>query len=293
MTTLQGWAIPIQQEGPLSWADHTYVVSSDGRRWGCWGGSDGGHKICEGEGSADTADCLSQPFGVAEIVYAVTGVCHQTANRILRALRQTVSGAQLYPASWALYGAYGSGGVAGMLAWKQHECSCGISFWDPDPFYAQKEGEGATPAKRDPYFEDLRVAYRTMADALGTKDASPAEAAAEVRKAELEALVRNRIAGGLASAKIDSLDRSRTDMLLEMQAAVPAGFALRGTNSVVDVAHRANDLLNAFLTSAAGTLDAGEYKAFFGVAPGVQVIVADPKIAAASPAGQPAMAGVR
>ena len=41
METLKGWSIPLNgKKGEF--ADHTYVTSSDGRKWGCWGRSSGG-----------------------------------------------------------------------------------------------------------------------------------------------------------------------------------------------------------------------------------------------------------
>ncbi len=60
---------------------HTYVRSSCGASWGCWGGSTGGVRVCNGTGSSKEADCISQRG--AGILYGVNGVCHQTANRIL------------------------------------------------------------------------------------------------------------------------------------------------------------------------------------------------------------------
>jgi hypothetical protein len=70
---------------------HTYVTSSCGASWGCWGGYQGGLNIRHGTGSSILADCIGQPNvgpgflsrGIAGIVYGVNGVCHQMANRIL------------------------------------------------------------------------------------------------------------------------------------------------------------------------------------------------------------------
>jgi hypothetical protein len=62
---------------------HTYVESSCGASWGCWGGNKGGTSVCIGTGSSIEADCISQ--GDAGIEYGLNGVCHQIANRILAA----------------------------------------------------------------------------------------------------------------------------------------------------------------------------------------------------------------
>lgn len=90
-------------------ADHTYVESSNGHVWPCWGRHSGGIRICTGTGNTDQADCLSQPNSQAGISYGVTGVCHQTANRILYPSGQTVSGARGYRGSIFAWGTYGLG----------------------------------------------------------------------------------------------------------------------------------------------------------------------------------------
>jgi len=268
-TTLTGWAVPVEKEGPLAHVDHTYVTSSDGKMWGCWGRDKGGHKICEGKGDSKKADCLSSPKGIALIVYGLTGVCHQTANRILRPSRQTVCKAQGYAASWVLYGAYGGTNRAFSPEWKAHEAICGIWDWRPDPLYLSKDQE------RDHYFEAMHIAYSDMAKAVDDRSASVSEAVDEVRTKELEALARNRIKGGLTPNKLTSIASSRADMLAELE---PALMALAGPESVSASAERANKLLNDFLASVAKTLEADEFRAIFDVDPGTQVIVAEPNI---------------
>jgi hypothetical protein len=64
---------------------HTYVKSSCGASWGCWGGTTGGISICGGTGSSVEADCIDGKDD-AGILYYITGVCHQIANRILGAM---------------------------------------------------------------------------------------------------------------------------------------------------------------------------------------------------------------
>lgn len=104
--TLQGWAIPL--EG-AQWLEHTYVTSSCGLKWGCWGRDAGGYGLSAATGSSVVADCLSQSNSQAGIVYGITGVCHQTANRILHPAKVTVVGCQGYPLSSFLFGVYGQG----------------------------------------------------------------------------------------------------------------------------------------------------------------------------------------
>ena len=275
MTDLMGWAHPVLPEGPLSVLDHTYVTSTDGMSWGCWADADGGREICRGPGDQRIADCLSQPWGTASIVYALTGVCHQTANRILRPSRQTVCQAQGYAASWALYGPYGHSASASFLdpvlfAWKSQEAICGVSDSDADPVWL------AANARPDPYFEAVSAAHAAMGKAVQQNRATEQEAADEVSRAELDALVSNRIVTALAAAKLDSIARSRRDMLAELQGPLQRGFPDR--LSIADAADRANRLVNDFLASAAQSLTADEFKSLFDFAPGTRVVAARPKI---------------
>lgn len=72
---------------------HTYVTSSCGASWGCWGGNTGGSSVCYGTGSSILADCIAEPNtgvgylarGLGGVVYGVNGVCHHMANRIISA----------------------------------------------------------------------------------------------------------------------------------------------------------------------------------------------------------------
>lgn len=103
--TLDGFALSTL----VGMADHTYVKSSNGHVWPCWGRHSGGICICTGTGNTNQADCLSQPNSQAGISYGVTGVCHQTANRILYPSGQTVSSARGYRGSFFAWGTYGLG----------------------------------------------------------------------------------------------------------------------------------------------------------------------------------------
>ena len=103
MGSLSGYALKM----PGLPADHTYVDSSDGHVWPCWGRSVGGREICVATGNTAQADCLSQPNSEAGIVYLGTGVCHQTANRILHPAGLYVSDARGYRFSVFTFGTHG------------------------------------------------------------------------------------------------------------------------------------------------------------------------------------------
>lgn len=127
---IEGWAIPIRTkkeyialypdqqniEGPSDpsrYADHTYVVFHNPEtRWGCFGRDQGGTKLVSDRGHFKNADQASEPSGQAGIIYGITGVCHQAANRILKGAGslKLVRDAKGYWASHFMYGAYGIGG---------------------------------------------------------------------------------------------------------------------------------------------------------------------------------------
>ena len=102
MARLYGWSLDA-----FYGIDHTYVTSSDGHIWNCWGRSSGGQVICSGEAESEHAECLSQRKSHAGLLYGLTGVCHQTANRILFPARCIVSKATNYWLTAFIYGTYG------------------------------------------------------------------------------------------------------------------------------------------------------------------------------------------
>lgn len=106
---LKGWAVPTVVRG----TDHTCVTSSEGHAWGCFGRNVGQRLLSVGEGEITLAACLSHERGEAGIRYAITGVCHQAANRILLPAGTTVSDARGYRVSSFMYGTYGKNLVTG------------------------------------------------------------------------------------------------------------------------------------------------------------------------------------
>lgn len=106
LPNLEAYAIPLAL--PDQW-DHTYVLCPSMQfTWPCWGRSHGGNLLCSAPGSCITANCIAGPDGHAGIKYAITGVCHQTANRILYPAGITVRNAGGYVVSMTLYGTYGA-----------------------------------------------------------------------------------------------------------------------------------------------------------------------------------------
>lgn len=93
----------------LGLADHTYVECHSGSKgWSCWGGKTGGTQLRVAAGSTGRADLIAGKDERAGITcYAINGVCHQSANRILFPANATVRGARGYKVSEAIYGPYG------------------------------------------------------------------------------------------------------------------------------------------------------------------------------------------
>jgi len=92
MGTINGHARPVVGLAGR-FADHTSVTCSGVPRkhWVCCGVPPAGTIICSALGSTSKADCLSTPATALKLndttglLYGVTGVCHQAANRILSA----------------------------------------------------------------------------------------------------------------------------------------------------------------------------------------------------------------
>ena len=106
---MTGYAIPVDVIYIL---DHSYVhVSHDNElvKFGCFGREDGGAVVCSNDGDTAEAIRIAGEDGHAGIVYARTGVCHQTSNRILYPAGITVDGIAGYGISTALFGVYGIG----------------------------------------------------------------------------------------------------------------------------------------------------------------------------------------
>jgi hypothetical protein len=202
MSTLTGYAI---STGILS-TDHTYV-KSDHFTWPCWGRSEGGKSICQGNGDESIANCLSQENSHAGIVYGVTGVCHQTANRILYPANVTVSKAGGYSASTMVYGTYGTFG------WENRKAECSVRFeassaagiksnleYTPEHMYIQKVV--------DLYSEDKHL--QTELDYINSM-----ENANNLIKKELEYTLEFLLGSKLDSQSFNQIQKQQADLLKE------------------------------------------------------------------------------
>ena len=116
---IEGWATKISDA-----ADHTFVryAVSEGtfKYFGCWNGHDGPdpRNICSSQGDYAVPNCYrGKPVGgckdTAEIgVYAVNGVCHQSANCFLYSASPRITLNRRVRGYWLSVGFYGTYAVS-------------------------------------------------------------------------------------------------------------------------------------------------------------------------------------
>jgi len=281
MAQLNGFAIVISWLG----ADHTYVTSSDGYVWPCWGRSSGGRMISSGNGSSAQANCLSQTDSHAGIIYGVTGVCHQTANRILWPSRTTVSSSSGYWVSTLLYGVYGTMGVPQLLEWEARKERCSSVSGDrqiaaalPASIRAATEKAVAPqPAAEREFLDKIDTLYapyvKTMTIAKLT-EMKPVDFLAK----ELDLIADYKLGADKNPEQISSLQHIQSDALKEK-----ANLAMALNNRTIngeEYASKVNDLFGTMLNQFSKTIDRETYVKLLDIKPGVTFSIVDPKIMA-------------
>jgi hypothetical protein len=240
--TLEGWAVSM---AGTPW-DHTYVVSSCGLRWPCWGRSAGGGTVSSGTGSSIIADCLSQPNSEAGLRYGVTGVCHQTANRILHPAGQiTVASCRGYGLSTFTYGVYGLGGWPQLVT-----CYRGGTMPKSSASRRKRSTRGKAVPGAGAYHRAVSAAHA-------------ASASEEARRlAELAALVEMALGEPLDRSTFDALAaiqaglwRTRTDL----SASLEAGAMTSQTYWA-----RLNSALQSAMDQSRSLLGEKRFQAIFG-----------------------------
>lgn len=253
MTTLNGWALS-------SWygIDHTYVTSSDGYVWNCWGRSSGGKVICGGKGSSRLANCISQRKSQAGLIYGITGVCHQTANRILYPAGSIVSGAKNYWITSFLYGTYGRSNFLNKLKL----CS---NIYDIDSNL--RSVETGNSSERD-YLLEIQSLY--LARSSKRQESFPGE--------ELKITLNYRL-GSALNSRITKVLVSRQNDLLREKKSFDKAF-LNKYLSPDQYAAEINDLVKSTLISAKESLGNINYQRLFGLDPQDSYYAIDPEIMA-------------
>ncbi|MEU9790845.1 hypothetical protein AB0E27_09455 [Streptomyces sparsogenes] len=242
-------------------AEHTFVFAPEnGRYFDCWGGHDGSRirLICTNSGNYAAADCyrypMSTPMGMlpdtAHIgMYAVDGVCHQSANCFLYSshamLNNDVSG---YWLSCLSYGPYGK-----KFNWWQQNvylpCIRAIPAVEP-----------VAAATHDSPEWTLMQRIRAIHGAARDPYEALLEEGAAVTKYFAPEVDTDRIRG------------PQSDYLQELDAIIASGLVGE------PLADRINDLGRQFQRNLAVCLGADQYERLNGVPAEVQVDLIEPDL---------------
>lgn len=199
----------------------------------------------------------------AHLVYGVTGVCHQTADRFL----YSASGylpknwvwvwkAKGYAASHALWGDYGTDWM--IFKTQEYGGCCGKYggvFHPEDETSAQESGKGAR----------LSAFYHEIEQ--GSREVSPEELVTE----SFALLVQEQLGQEFEPGKLSELQR---DLLQTRDKIVRSD--LRGE----EFAHELNGEILEFLERAARHIGPADYETLFGYPPGDKFLLVNPEVAA-------------
>jgi hypothetical protein len=263
MSKLTGYAIPTVIPG----ADHTYVKSDDPAfSWGCWGRNTGGKEICSGSADASIANCISQVNSHAGIIYGITGVCHQTANRILFPAGVTVSKAGGYNVSRFAYGVYG----LNTKEWTERLARCGIS---------RGKSRTETPVgRRTPSSEEGEKAYLQKVMAIYTEASQREDDFLSLPARELELTMEFYLGGSLEPDIISSVQKLQSDFLQEKSEIDHEFYG--GDIGIEKWVQEGNDLFTGILRQAAEDVGNKNFELIFGISPPKDgFILIDPDIA--------------
>lgn len=285
MPTLTGYRMPVAMALLEKFADHTYVGSSEGHSWGCWGRSKGGEAICSGDGDPAIANCLSRTRSGAGITYGITGLCHQTANRILAPAGITVHEADGYGLSLALFGTYGfhldsimrysagselrfGGEVAALGEWVARQLACGLK-----PAERRYTFEKAS---EEEYFNRITEHHNRILRSGEAESGDEREATRFVAE-ELAVFAGLRLGRQLERSQVVSIVDVNKDVHQEKTTIVKSfdSGVLRGRG----LADEVNEVGNNILAEAQRVLGADDFQAVFGVKPGERLNIVDPEIA--------------
>lgn len=293
MATLSGYGVPVQN-APM-W-DHTYVTSSDGRGpWGCWGRSSGGMPLvgASAMGSSTIADCISQTNSRAGIVYAITGVCHQTANRILDPAARLVTSARGYGVSRFAYQTYGlntGGRVPQSVDWPQRKWNCKQGSAGGKGGGGTVGGGGGPQARRDkkPSPRALIASIRSLYEAHVVQpitDGDPITGPMAAESLRLnEALVRDEAELYMDLLIPDVLPKNRQRVLgvhlqLLQQRIQPAARVMDGEISGSQFAEEMNQLIREQMRQLEAILGPEQFSRYAQVSNSEIPDLVDPAIA--------------
>ena len=256
MVPIEAWATKIDDA-----ADHTYVrcTVSGGKQeyFVCWGGHDGPdqRRICRSQAEYAVPDCYrGKPVGgckdTAEIgVYAVNGVCHQSANCFLYSAGATLNTeVRGYWLTVGLYGTYGT-----RFDWWLENvytpCAKGVAHPEMDAL-SRKLHELYVPAAATP----ARWGPRNRTDLIVQDAAITAE-------------------HWVPGTSVESFAERHKELLVEKDRIIGSGIVGE------PLAVKLNMLARQAQDALATLLEADEYEQLIGVPPSETLDVIDPALA--------------
>lgn len=268
----------------LGLADHTYVECTEAKGWGCWGGKTGGATLRSAIGSTQRADAIAEADERARITcYAINGVCHQSANRVLWPARITVRGARGYKLSEAIYGPYGRFRALFGLCNAPFDRRPQINGDLPECMFqvaARPEAEVENDAQ---YLEQAMEIYERYGalEAMAGGD----DALIDLHVQLFMLLGRRELGPGRAGA-VEQVAGIRADEERE-RIEIERAFAERKL-PVEPFVKAVNDLTDRFQDRLAEAMEPEDYSLLLGLLPGDKVHLVDPEIAReAYPRGAP------
>lgn len=255
--------------------DHSYVTSSDDYIWPCWGRSSGGELICSGEGSSLQADCISQPDSQAGIIYGITGVCHQTANRILWPAGLIVSKADKYWVTVLLYGTYGTKSATSLKEWEERKEKCAQVSGDKGESTQNLRPRGGTmqDTKERQYLQKLNSLHQK---ALESGELPRLEDAASIPEMELELTLDYRLGSRIKVSQRQSIRRLQAELLQEKNKLDEA--FLEGSLPGDQYSFMVNRLVSKTLGQCQDLLGSDKLRRLFGPMGRGPLEIIDPKI---------------
>lgn len=277
MATLRGHAIPTL----FGLADHTYVTCLGGYAWPCWGRSAGGRVISTGTGSSAQANCISLPASTAGLVYGVTGVCHQTANRILWPAGITVRRAKGYWASFLAYGTYGTDVPAWLIRIGVCSTSSGeIPQCGVRARAAPREKEVPPDAKDRALVRDIKALYLRGVTPQEHKRRQMIKGAADLKTlaSETRLVMQHRLGKSVRAAKVKDIQTIQSELFATKEEIVQ--HLHEGGIGGEELALKINTAVNKSLKDCLKALGRDDYAQLIELEPGEVINVVDPKIAA-------------
>jgi hypothetical protein len=272
-------------------ADHTYVkCATGGAAWKCWGGKTGGDELRRAPGSTKQANAIAETDEKAGIrCYLINGVCHQSANRILFPAGITAQGARGYDISEALFGPYGRprgpfgtcqspfdqhGGVTGDLA------ACAEAVAKKSAKAPRKNAPARSIKEHQAerrYIRGVLAIYRQAQPLLTASNRS-------LLGRDLEGFQLRLFMYKVRYNLGDRLGRSAASKLQDLRLSTERSrmkiedWFANGEMKLSEFVQAFNRETILFQEAAAGALRPAQYKALFGLEPGENVILADPRV---------------